>query len=68
MVLSPEKIDYWRQRYQELLPEQDPRVARAHEIFKRVLQVAGTPRGTRPVRIWRSDSTVGDATRLQLEL
>jgi tetratricopeptide (TPR) repeat protein len=42
------RIAYWRTHYQELLPQADPRAARAHEIFAQVLQVAGTPRGVVP--------------------
>ena len=40
-----ERIEYWRTKYQELKPTDDPRAARAHAIFQRVVQVAGTRRG-----------------------
>jgi hypothetical protein len=36
-VNPQERLDYWRNNYEELSATDDPRVARAHEIFKRVL-------------------------------
>src|SRR5262245_25453416 len=41
-------IAYWRTRYQELQPTEDPRVARAQDIFQRVVQVAGKRPGVVP--------------------
>jgi tetratricopeptide (TPR) repeat protein len=48
MAQDLHRIAYWRTHYQELLPQSDPRAARAHEIFAQILQVAGTPRGVVP--------------------
>jgi tetratricopeptide (TPR) repeat protein len=42
------RIDYWQNNYNELLPEDDPRAGRAHEIFKRVLNAAGKRPGVIP--------------------
>ena len=43
-----ERMDYWQTNYTELLPTDDPRAARAHVIFTRVLQVAGRRPGIVP--------------------
>ncbi len=43
-----ERIDYWRNNYVELSPDEDPRVARAHEIFDRVIHAAGRTLGVMP--------------------
>jgi tetratricopeptide (TPR) repeat protein len=43
-----ERIDYWRKNYGELRPQDDPRAARAHAIFSRVLQAAGKRAGVVP--------------------
>ncbi len=43
-----ERLEYWRQNYQELLPTEDPRAARAHDIFHRLLHVAGQKPGVMP--------------------
>jgi hypothetical protein len=42
------QIAYWRTHYAELKPEDDPRAAKAHAFFKRLVQVAGQRPGTRP--------------------
>ena len=48
-VAAPqERIDYWRKNYEELLPTADPRAARAHSIFERVLNTAGKRPGVVP--------------------
>ncbi len=39
---------YWKTRYGELVPYQDPRAKRAHVIFHRVLRAAGTRPGVEP--------------------
>lgn len=41
-------IDFWRQNYDVLAPESNPRVARAYQIFQRVLRAAGSRRGVVP--------------------
>ncbi len=38
---SLNRIAYWRTTYQELKPKDDPRAAKAHAIFERLVQVAG---------------------------
>jgi tetratricopeptide (TPR) repeat protein len=43
-----ERLEYWRQNYQELLPTEDPHAARAHDIFHRLLHVAGQKPGVMP--------------------
>ena len=43
-----ERLEYWRQNYQELLPMEDPHAARAHDIFHRLLHVAGQKPGVMP--------------------
>ena len=35
------RIAYWRSKYQQLKPQDDPRVVRAQSIFQRIVQVAG---------------------------
>jgi len=42
------RIDYWQNTYDELLPKDDPRAARAHDIFQRVLNAAGSRPGVMP--------------------
>ncbi|MEJ2508365.1 MAG: hypothetical protein P8009_02610 [Gammaproteobacteria bacterium] len=41
-------IEFWRQNYEVLGPQSDPRVARAHRVFQRVLRAAGSRRGVVP--------------------
>lgn len=43
-----ERVEYWRTKYQELKPTDDPRAAKAHAIFQRVVQVAGKRPGVVP--------------------
>jgi Zn-dependent protease with chaperone function len=43
-----ERIDYWRNNYEELTGADDPRVDRAHEIFKRIVDAAGKQPGVVP--------------------
>jgi tetratricopeptide (TPR) repeat protein len=51
-----ERLEYWRQNYQELLPTEDPHAARAHAIFQRLLHVAGYKPGVMPrLYITKSD-------------
>lgn len=38
---DPNRIEYWRSRFRELKPAEDPRVQKAHDIFQRLIQVAG---------------------------
>ena len=45
---SIEQVDYWRTRYEELLPQHDPRVERAREIFARLVHAAGKRSGVVP--------------------
>jgi tetratricopeptide (TPR) repeat protein len=45
---SRAQIAYWRTHYPELKPEEDPRAAKAHAFFKRLVQVAGQRPGTLP--------------------
>jgi tetratricopeptide (TPR) repeat protein len=45
---SRERIEYWRTKYQELKPTDDPRAAKAQVIFQRVVQVAGKRPGVVP--------------------
>src|SRR5215510_11731924 len=49
VVANPkERLEYWRQNYQELLPTEDPRAARAHAIFQHLLHAAGQKPGVMP--------------------
>jgi Zn-dependent protease with chaperone function len=49
VVANPkERLEYWRQNYLELLPTEDPRAARAHAIFHRLLHAAGQKPGVIP--------------------
>jgi tetratricopeptide (TPR) repeat protein len=41
-------LEYWRTKYHELTPAADPRAARAHVIFERLVQVAGKRPGVMP--------------------
>jgi tetratricopeptide (TPR) repeat protein len=41
-------IEFWQKNYEELRPQEDPRAARAHDIFKQVLRVAGSLPGVEP--------------------
>jgi tetratricopeptide (TPR) repeat protein len=51
-----ERLEYWRQNYQELLPTEDARAARAHDIFHRLLHATGQKPGVMPrLYITRSD-------------
>jgi tetratricopeptide (TPR) repeat protein len=43
-----ERIDFWRQNYAELEPQEDPLAERAHRIFARVLAAAGSRPGVVP--------------------
>ena len=45
---SREQIEYWRTGYQELKPTDDPRAAKAHMIFQKLVQVAGRRAGMQP--------------------
>ncbi|HEY7491163.1 MAG TPA: hypothetical protein VIH59_08665, partial [Candidatus Tectomicrobia bacterium] len=45
---SRDQSDYWRTKYQELKPTDDPRAATAHTIFQRLVQVAGQRPGVLP--------------------
>lgn len=45
---SREHVEYWRTHYQELRPTEDPRAAKAHTIFQRLVQVAGKRPGVMP--------------------
>jgi predicted Zn-dependent protease len=45
---SRERIEYWRGKYQELKATDDPRAAKAHAIFQRLVQVAGKRPGVIP--------------------
>lgn len=42
------RSDYWRANFDELTPGVDPRAAKAHEIFDRLLRVAGRRPGVTP--------------------
>jgi tetratricopeptide (TPR) repeat protein len=42
------RIDFWQNNYNELLPGDDLRAARAHDIFNRVLNAAGKRPGVVP--------------------
>lgn len=42
------RLDFWKTNYTELRQEEDSRVARAHQIFDRVLRAAGTRAGVVP--------------------
>lgn len=48
MANPQERLDYWRNNYEELSATDDPRVARAHAIFKRILDAAGKKPGVVP--------------------
>jgi tetratricopeptide (TPR) repeat protein len=41
-------VEYWRTKYHELTPAADPRAAKAHTIFQRLVQVAGKRPGVVP--------------------
>lgn len=43
-----DRLDYWRSNFDLLTPEKDPRAARAHAIFRRVLAAAGKRPGVVP--------------------
>ncbi|MGD8572662.1 MAG: tetratricopeptide repeat protein [Gammaproteobacteria bacterium] len=43
-----ERIDYWQQNFTELTPGKDSRVAKARDIFDRVLKAAGNRYGVIP--------------------
>ncbi len=43
-----ERIDFWRQNYAELKPQDDPLAERAHLLFRRVLAAAGSRPGVVP--------------------
>ncbi len=43
-----EQIEHWRTQYQELKTTDDPRAAKAHAIFQRLVQVAGKRPGIVP--------------------
>lgn len=43
-----ERIDYWQENYEELLPDDDQRVSQVKDIFKRVLKASGTRLGVVP--------------------
>jgi tetratricopeptide (TPR) repeat protein len=45
---SLERIEYWRTKYQELTPADDPRVATAQAIFAQLVQMAGRRPGVVP--------------------
>ena len=49
------RIDFWRKNYDELQPKDDPRAARAHEIFQRVLKAAGARPGVVPEVIYHQN-------------
>jgi tetratricopeptide (TPR) repeat protein len=42
------RITYWRAKYRELKPTDDPRVSQARDIFYRLVQVAGSRPGVVP--------------------
>lgn len=42
------RLDFWKTNYGELRPADDPRAARAYEIFARVLAAAGKRAGVEP--------------------
>jgi tetratricopeptide (TPR) repeat protein len=42
------RLDFWKSNYTELRREEDPRAAKAHEIFARVLRAAGRRAGVAP--------------------
>ena len=42
------RLDFWRSNYGELTAAEDPRVAKAHDIFARVLGAAGKRAGVEP--------------------
>jgi tetratricopeptide (TPR) repeat protein len=43
-----ERLEYWRTKYQELAPTANSRAARAHAIFRRLVEVAGRRAGVVP--------------------
>jgi tetratricopeptide (TPR) repeat protein len=45
---SIDQVDYWRSRHAELLPQDDARVTRAHDIFARLINAAGKRPGVVP--------------------
>jgi tetratricopeptide (TPR) repeat protein len=52
-----ERIDFWQKNFDELQPDQDSRAKNAHEIFHRLLDVAGKKPGVIPrLFIVKSDS------------
>lgn len=48
LAQSRDHIGYWRDKYQELAPTSDARVANARRIFEQLVQVAGTRLGKTP--------------------
>jgi tetratricopeptide (TPR) repeat protein len=42
------RLDFWKTNYNELRPEDDPRAAKAYEIFARVIHAAGKRAGIVP--------------------
>ena len=42
------RLDFWKTNYNELRPEDDPRAAKAYEIFARVINAAGKRAGIVP--------------------
>lgn len=57
------RIDYWQKTYGELKPENDPRVARAQEIFSRVLNAAGKGKVKPRLLIIKDDALRAEAIR-----
>jgi hypothetical protein len=45
---SREQIDHWRSNYRQLKPTDDPRAKQAHDIFHRLVKVAGKTSGHAP--------------------
>jgi tetratricopeptide (TPR) repeat protein len=45
---SIDQVDYWRAHHAELLPQDDARVRRAHDIFARLINAAGKRPGVVP--------------------
>jgi len=43
-----ERLDYWQNNFEELTVEEDPRAGKAHDIFNRLLRVAGQRPGVVP--------------------
>ena len=48
LAQSRERLGYWRAQYPELTRTADPRADKAHSIFQRLVQVAGTRPGKVP--------------------